>query len=295
MDDDLNCLRRNAVLLRVGVAAEGVQAAKLRTEFPEYIDCDIRADLDIAAPHALQEGRLMREIAGGVRYVGNDRAAVSAGELGYVDGLVAVVLVRQEAHLQRVPRTLKAAFATAIDVSRIRVHQRGAALMNRLLAPELGQIGSNALGVARETTAPLPGLIADLLPIRAADGSHIGKRREERIVPEVVPAPLASKRNVAIRAQRVRHFGNAWLDGGRECRLDRRGERRRKRVIRPRVCAQGRERFVPGDFKRRGRDRLRISDGLAVNAAGSHKNKAAEKKKRSCATTCQTIPQNEFP
>ena len=120
--DAFNQVRRDAELLRVGMVAEGIEAAKFRAEFLKQVDCDVRADLDIASPQALHEGRLVCEIARGIGHVRDDGAAVSAGKLRDVDRLVPVVLVREETHLQRVPRALKSAFAPAIDVSRIGVH-----------------------------------------------------------------------------------------------------------------------------------------------------------------------------
>ena len=186
-----------AELLRVGVVTEGVQSAEFRAEFLEQIDRDVRSDLDIAAPHALQQGRLMSEIARGIWHIGNNGTAVSASELRDVDRLVAVVFVREETHLQRVPRTLKPTFAPAIDVSRIGVHQRCAALVNGFLTAKLGEVRCNAFGVARKTAAPLAGLVADLLPISAAEGADVGEGGEKGIVPEVVPPALVRQGHVS--------------------------------------------------------------------------------------------------
>jgi hypothetical protein len=186
-------------LLRVAVVAKGIQPVKFRAEFLEQIDGDIRADLDISPPDSLQQGRLTSEIARGIRHIGNDGPAVSAGKLWDVNDLVTVVLISEETHLQCVPRALKAAFATAIDVSRVRMHQRGAALMNSLLTAELGEIGSNALSVACEAGAPLPGLVVDLLPVGPAEDADVGEGGEEGIVPKVVPTALPGKWHVAIR------------------------------------------------------------------------------------------------
>ena len=80
--------------------------------------------------------------------------------------------------------------------------------MNGFLTAELGEIGSNPLGVARETVAPLPGLVADLLPVGTAEGADVGERGEQGIVPKIGPAPLPGKRHIAIRGERLRHVGN---------------------------------------------------------------------------------------
>ena len=68
------------------------------------------------------------------------------------------------------------------------MHKSRAALMNRFLTPELGQVCSNTFRVDRQANAPLPGLVTNLLAICAAESTYVDKWRQQRVIPEVMPA-----------------------------------------------------------------------------------------------------------
>ena len=140
-------------------------ALELGRELLRKVNCAGKSYLDVAGLHALHERRVMVRPPHGFDH----RTAIDAGELRYVQYLVAIVRIGEKCHLQRVSGAMKETGAGAGKIARIGARNRGHALMHGVL----NQIAAIA---AAKTTNEAPG--AAIPRARIGDGLQVGGRRK---------------------------------------------------------------------------------------------------------------------